>query len=106
MDCPHDEDDTDYCPGVAGSHDSTAGLSGKHQEAPARDKHPPHCPASPSFARAFVLERVQPLAAPSLAALPFRFFADLASSQCLEATGDSSYSPDQPMYLTLCTLLI
>jgi hypothetical protein len=102
----HEQDEEDCCPDHACGHDHTGCLPCKNQETPAKDNHPPHCPANPSFAKSWVLERIQPLEPSFLAALPFRLFVDFASGQRSAAAGHSSYSPEQPMYLTFCALLI
>jgi hypothetical protein len=95
--CVHDDDDECCCP--------SEGDRVQYPCAPTEEQHSPCCPASKKMDDSKMLQRYQSPGSAALTAAPLPFFVAPSSGQRLNGPS-SPVPPDQPVYLTLCMLLI
>jgi hypothetical protein len=71
------------------------------------EQYPPGCPANKKADHSKLLEQHRPLlAVTELPPTPLPLYLDLASCQRFDAPSFAPQPPGQPIYLTLCSLLI
>lgn len=105
--CSCGDEDEDFCPGPGCDRDSANCGPCGDEGAPAKESYPPGCPANKKTDHSKLLEQHrQLLAVTEVAPTPLPAYLDLASGQRLDALSPAPQPPGQPLYLTLCSLLV